>query len=100
LTERGSGPSAHRRPRNAVEVVPVLLESGSEAGGTPLKTERFLEELPGSCFLTLVAGGEPLERDLLPSDEVVEARHFRRHVGFPALLGLSLTLDAAVEVLC
>jgi hypothetical protein len=51
-------------------------------------------------LLTLVAGGELLERGLLPSDEVVEAGQLRRHVGFPALLGLSLPLDAALEVLC
>ena len=100
MAEADRGPSIDRRSRNAVEVVPELLEAGSEVRGVLLKSRGLFKELSGRRFLTLVAGGEPLERDLLPSDEVVEARHFRRHVGFPALLGLSLTLDAAVEVLC
>jgi hypothetical protein len=100
LTETGSGPSADRRPENAVEVVPVLLESDSEAGGTSLKTARFFEELPGCCFPALVAGGELLDRGLLPSDEVVEAGHLRRRVGCPTRLGFSLPLDATVEVSC
>jgi hypothetical protein len=100
LAEADRGPSADRRSKNAVEVVSVLLEAASEARGAWPKIQGLAEELPRRCFLTLVSGGELLERGLLPGDEVIEAGQLRRHVGFPALLGFSLALDAAVEVLC
>jgi hypothetical protein len=100
LAEPDRGSLADSRSKNAVEVVPVLLEDGAEARGASLKTAGFFEELPGRCFLTFVAASELFERDLLPSDEDVEAGHLRRHVSFPALLRRSLPLDAAVEVLC
>jgi hypothetical protein len=98
LAEGDRDPSSNRRPENAVEVVPVLLETGGEARPSSPKIPGLFEELPGRCLLTLVAGGDLLERGLLSSEEVVEAGHLRRHVGFPALLGFSLAPDAAVEV--
>jgi len=52
-----SGPSADRRSNNAVEVVPVLLETGGEARGSSPKIPGLFEELPGRCLLTLVASG-------------------------------------------
>jgi hypothetical protein len=100
LAEGDRVPSANGRPESAVEVVPVLLEAASEPRAISQTTPGLFEELPGRCFLTLVAAGELLESGLLPCDHVVEAGCFRRHLGFPALLGSSFALDAALEVFC